>query len=117
CGGQWGVVATDGGGGGGGGGGGEWGTGKGTSDRSPTPNAQSPTPSYEIYQDLAARQREEALRDARLREVEKRFREALGRFLEFARLSPEQVEALRREMKARGEGLKAMTPDQQRAFL
>src|SRR5438046_4894343 len=36
-----------------------------------TPKTQHPSPTLEIYQDLAGKQREAALREARVREVEK----------------------------------------------
>jgi hypothetical protein len=44
---------------------------------------------YEIWQDLAAKQREAALREARLREVVARFRKVLARHAALASLPPE----------------------------
>src|SRR5437879_2243087 len=47
-------------------------------------------PHYEIWQDLASKQREEALRRDRLADAEKRFREQLDSILAMRSLSPQQ---------------------------
>jgi hypothetical protein len=49
-------------------------------------------PHYEIWQDLPSKQREEAPRQAALRNMEKRFQEELKRYVEVAALSPEKLQ-------------------------
>jgi hypothetical protein len=49
---------------------------------------------YEIYQDVAARQREEALRQARLAEVEQRFQDEVARYGDLSRLTQKEIQAL-----------------------
>jgi hypothetical protein len=59
-----------------------------------TPNTEHRTPILEIYQDLASKQREEALRQARVAEVVRQLQEELKRCTELAALSPEAFQHL-----------------------
>lgn len=67
---------------------------------------------YEIWQDLAGKQREEALHQAMRADVEKRFREELQRYVEMASLSQEQIQAILDAPEKRRDELKKLTPEQ-----
>ena len=77
------------------------------------PNTAPATPTYEIYQDLASQQREAALREARQREVEKRFAQEIRSYAELASRSQEQIQAL---IDGGADWLK-LPPEEQAAFL
>jgi hypothetical protein len=72
---------------------------------------------YEIWQDLAAKNREAALRDARMLQAEQRLREEVRRYVEIARLPEGQFRAMQDEEKAMQRQFEGMTPAQQLAFL
>jgi hypothetical protein len=55
---------------------------------------KDPTAVYEIWQDLAGKQREEALRRAMREEVERRFREQLAAYVEVASLPEAEIRRL-----------------------
>jgi hypothetical protein len=59
-----------------------------------TPMSEPPTPAFEIYQDLAARNRETALRERRMRETEARFREEIQLHAGMAALPSDAFERL-----------------------
>jgi hypothetical protein len=82
-----------------------------------TPNTERPTPILEIWQDLASKQREAALREARIREDEQRFQREVRRCAEVAALSPEQIEAIAHGRDPQSEALHHLTREQQMAFL
>jgi hypothetical protein len=71
---------------------------------------------YEIWQDLASKRREEALRQAVFADVEQRFRQELGRYLEMATLSQEQIERLVAAEEQRRQELDKLTPEQRAAL-
>ncbi len=54
----------------------------------PSPNAPRRTPTFEIDQDLASKQRETALRPAQMEAVQKRLQERLASYLQLARGTP-----------------------------
>jgi hypothetical protein len=70
---------------------------------------------YEIDQDLASKEREEALRQSALADVERRLREQLAPLIEVAALPEEQYRALRRA--AEGEGPRAGKVTEERSRL
>jgi hypothetical protein len=55
---------------------------------------QRPTPTYEVYQDVAGKQREAALRQATQNAIQARFREEVGRIREMAALPPAEIQRL-----------------------
>jgi hypothetical protein len=81
-----------------------------------TPNTEHPTPAFEIYQDVASKQREEALRQAAEAEIRRRFQEELSRYLEVAALSQDEMKALWDEEKRRGQKMEPLSPEAQRAL-
>jgi hypothetical protein len=82
----------------------------------PTPNAQRLTPSFEIYQDVAGRQREAKLREAADAEIRRRFQEELDRYLEVAALSQAEMQAMWEEEKRRRQKEEKLSPEEQRAL-
>jgi hypothetical protein len=54
---------------------------------------------YELWQDVAAKQREAALREERLKAAERRLQEEVRRYVETARLPEGQIEGLIEEKK------------------
>jgi hypothetical protein len=62
--------------------------------QAPALNTPDPAPSFEIYQDLAARNRETALRERQRREVEARFQEELKRSAAMAALPADAFQRL-----------------------
>src|SRR5439155_18834053 len=67
-----------------------------------------------IWQDLAARQREEALRQATSADARKRFQEAVDLTLKMATLPPAQIEQLLQEGEQHSRELAKLPPEQQR---
>jgi hypothetical protein len=71
------------------------------------PRPPTPTPTrersdntewqYEIYQDVASKEREEALRERTAAEIEKRFRERVALTIKTAALPPEEIRRLKEE--------------------
>lgn len=59
-----------------------------------TPNTEHRTPTSEIWQDLASKQREEALRQALVLDAQKRFQEKIGQLLAVAQQPPARIAAL-----------------------
>jgi hypothetical protein len=72
---------------------------------------------YEIWQDLASKQREEALRAAALAGIEQRFRAELARSVEMASRPPEEIDRILDEAVKRHEQFLQMTPDQKQAAI
>jgi hypothetical protein len=72
---------------------------------------------YEIWQDLAARRREAALKDARRAAVEKRFREKLSDFSEAAALSETEILALQERVERHQRDLARRREEEQLAPL
>src|SRR5947209_3107994 len=60
----------------------------------PTPNPQPRTPVFEIWQDLASKQSEEALREAGAAEAERRLQEQVRLAAQMATLSGAQFQAI-----------------------
>src|SRR5439155_15271262 len=71
---------------------------------------------YEIWQDLPSKQREEALRAARLQEAEQQFRQEIARYTEIAALSPEQIQDIFHGRDSQSAALRKLTREQH-AFL
>jgi hypothetical protein len=82
-----------------------------------TPNAQGPSPSYEIWQDLASKQREEALRQGQRADVEQRFQEEMALYWELAGKSQEEMRQLWDEADRWKERLENLPPAERRALL
>jgi hypothetical protein len=82
-----------------------------------TPNTEHRTPNFEIYQDLASKQREAALREARIRDAERRFEAQVRVDAEVAALTPEQIQALVAEGERHGDELAKLAPEPLRALL
>src|SRR5439155_7925239 len=72
---------------------------------------------YEIDQDLAAKQCEEALRQSQMAAVEKRLRERLASYLELARLPEEKLQALLAAAQQHEQELQRLSPEQRQAML
>jgi hypothetical protein len=70
---------------------------------------------YEIWQDLASKQREEALRRASVGEVEKRFRESLQRYLQVGTMLPDQIKELAKSPPLLFPGLEKLSPEEQQS--
>jgi beta-lactamase regulating signal transducer with metallopeptidase domain len=71
---------------------------------------------WEIYQDLAAKQREEALRRAAQAASEQRLQDQVRQFAQMARRPPEEIQALKEESDRRDRESMKTSPDQQLAF-
>jgi beta-lactamase regulating signal transducer with metallopeptidase domain len=71
---------------------------------------------YEIHQDLASKQREEALRQAVFAQIEQQFRKELTRYLEVGSLSQAQMQALWEEEKQFQKRLEKLPPEEQKAL-
>jgi hypothetical protein len=71
---------------------------------------------YEIYQDVASRQQEAALRQAMFAGAEKRLEEEIGHNAEMARRPPAEIEAIEEASWQRQEELNKLPRQQQRAF-
>src|SRR5205823_1418846 len=82
----------------------------------PTPDTRRPTPEFEIYQDVASKQREETLRQALLAGLEQRFQEEMAIGRELAGKSQEEMERLWEEGKRWNERLAKLTPQEQQAL-
>jgi hypothetical protein len=67
---------------------------------------------YEIHQDLAARQREEALRQAAYADVWKRFRQEVDRYVRMAALSQQQLDDLLDASNPPGQDGRKPSPEQ-----
>ena len=72
---------------------------------------------YEIYQDLASKHREAALREARVQDAERRFEQQVRIDAEVAALTPERIQALVEEGERHGEKLAKLAPEQSLALL
>jgi beta-lactamase regulating signal transducer with metallopeptidase domain len=72
---------------------------------------------FEIYQDLASRQREEAARAAALAGIELRFRDELARSVALASGPPEEIDRILDEELKRDEAFRQMAPDQKQAAI
>jgi hypothetical protein len=72
---------------------------------------------YEIGQDVAAKQREEALRQAIYAGTEKRFRQEVQQHIEMAVLSQQQIQAILDAEEQRRKRLEKLPPEQQWALL
>lgn len=72
---------------------------------------------YEIDQDLAARQREAALRQAQMEAVEKRLRERLASHLQLATMPEEQFQRVLEEARKYQEEQQRLSPEQRQARL
>src|SRR5438309_645030 len=83
----------------------------------PTPDTRHPTPFFEIYQDLAGKQREAALRNARFEAIERRFQEEVRRCVDVAALPPAQIQAIVDAEEQRSRELAKMTPEERGALL
>jgi hypothetical protein len=66
---------------------------------------------YEIWQDLASKQREEAFRRALRDDVERRWQEEIARYVSMAALTPEQIEAIRKGAEPHQPALGKPTPE------
>jgi hypothetical protein len=82
--------------------------------RGSTPGAGGPPASFEIWQDLASKQREEALRRATAGDVEKRFQESLKRYLEIGAMTPEQIQELAKSPQPI-QGMEKLSPEERQA--
>jgi hypothetical protein len=72
---------------------------------------------YEIWQDAASKQREEALRQSTHADIEKRFQDEIAHYVEIASLPQGRFEALLEDLeKWRGE-FEKLPPEQRQAFL
>lgn len=69
---------------------------RGAGDQAGQPRARRPTPVFEIYQDLASKQREIALRRGALTAVRQRLAEEIQRLVAMATLPPPQIERTQR---------------------
>jgi len=78
---------------------------------------ERPAPVYEIWQDLASKQREEALRRSFYAAVEQRFQEDLERYRAAAKLSPAEIRRQWDDWLARGHELGKLSPDERQAWL
>jgi hypothetical protein len=90
----------------------------------PTTNAQSthaprgnPTPAFEIWQDLASKQREEALRRAAREAVEQQFQKELQSCQELAALSQDEIQRLVDAAYERDQRLEKLSPEERQALL
>jgi hypothetical protein len=72
---------------------------------------------YEIDQDLAAKQREEALRQAQMVAVEKRLRERLASYVDLARMPEEKLQALLDTAQKHQEESQKLSPELRQALL
>jgi hypothetical protein len=76
----------------------------------------APTPTFEIWQDLASKQREEALRQAVFAEAEKEFQEGVERAVEMAALPPERIRQILEEEEKRERERAKLPPEEQEAI-
>src|SRR5207245_1898889 len=83
----------------------------------PTADIEHPAPTFEIYQDLASKQREAALRNARFEAIERRFQEEVRRCVDVAALPPAQIQAIVDAEEQRSRELAKMTPEERGALL
>jgi hypothetical protein len=88
--------------------------GRSTTER-PTP--ERPSAVYEIWQDLASKQREEALRSSLSAAVEQRFQEELERYRAAVKLSPAEIRRQWDDWLVRGDQLHKLSPEQFQAWL
>jgi hypothetical protein len=72
---------------------------------------------YEIWQDVAGRQQEEALRQAVFAAIEKRFRQEVQQHIEMAKLSQEQIQALVDADAQHRKRIEKLPPEQRRELL
>jgi hypothetical protein len=72
---------------------------------------------FEIYQDLASKQREEALRRAQSAGTEQRFWEEMAICREIAGKTPEEMQRLGEEMTRWNERMRQLTPEERQALL
>jgi hypothetical protein len=78
---------------------------------------QRDQPRYEIYQDVAGKQHEEALRQAAVARVLQRLQEQVRRCAEVAREPAAQIKAEMDALEQQGRRLEALPRDQEEAFL
>jgi type II secretory pathway component GspD/PulD (secretin) len=78
-----------------------------------TPNTEHRSPTLEIYQDLASKRREAALREAEVQDAERRLQEEVERYAEVAALSPDQIQGLLDEEKRRQQEFAKLSPEEQ----
>jgi hypothetical protein len=71
-------------------------------------------PAFEITQDVAAKQREEALRQALFRDMEQQFRQQVAHYVEMAALSQPQIDALLDAELRQSKRFEKLTPAQRR---
>jgi beta-lactamase regulating signal transducer with metallopeptidase domain len=72
---------------------------------------------YEIWQDLASKQREGALRQATFGEVERRFRAEVARYTEMASRPPEELQRLEEASRQRLKVWESLHGEARRAYL
>jgi hypothetical protein len=75
------------------------------------------TPVLEIYQDLAGKQREAALRSARAEKTVRQFQEEIQSYVHAASLSPERMQGILDEQERQREEMSRMTPEQRKALV
>jgi beta-lactamase regulating signal transducer with metallopeptidase domain len=71
---------------------------------------------YEIHQDLASKQREEALRQAVFAQIEQQFRKELARYMEVGSLNQAQMQTLWDEEKQFQKRLEKLSPQEQQVL-
>jgi len=71
---------------------------------------------YEIRQDLASKQREEALRRGAIGEVQKRFEEEMALVMELAAMPEERLQAIREQTRTRFEALGKLSEEERAAI-
>jgi hypothetical protein len=77
----------------------------------------APTPTFEIWQDLAGKQREASLRRAAIAGVEARFQRALEALITTASLPPEEIQQIIDETEQRWRERQKLPPEEQLAPL
>jgi hypothetical protein len=88
-------------------------TGKGVSTSAGPPVSGAGTaPTFEITQDLAAKQREEKLRQAVYAAIEKQFREQVQQYARLAELSPKQLAEITAAYEQRQRELEKLSPEE-----
>jgi hypothetical protein len=78
--------------------------------------SERPSVYYEIWQDVASKQREEALRQASLADTEQRLGKEIKRLTELAALSQEQIQRLLDENARRQQEIEQLPAEQQQAL-